>query len=284
MKIGWIGSGIMGSPMICHLLEKGNAVYVYARHKEKITRVLEKGAVFQESIEELVHNSDVICTMVGMLKDVKEVYEEIFKEIEPGKICIDFTTSSPDLAKELYEQGKNRHVRIMDAPVTGGDVGAENGTLTILVGSDLDAFEDMYELLACFGKNIYHCGAAGSGQSVKIANQIMLSNTLQGICEGMQYLNARGMDEHLIFECLKEGAAGSKQLDLQGEKMLNHDYEPGFYVKHLVKDLSVALEEKSISLTGIKQVKKEYQELMQDGMENLGTQCLIEYFVREKKD
>lgn len=276
MKIGWIGAGIMGAPMIMHLLENSHEVHVFARHPEKIQDLKEKGVLVEDSIKSLVQHSDVICTMVGFPSDVKEVYKKIFDVIEPGKTCIDFTTSSPDLAIELHEKALKRHVIMMDAPVTGGDVGAKNGTLTILVGSEPQEFEDMREIFSCFGTHIHYCGPAGSGQKVKIANQIMIANTLQGICEAMQYLQSQDMSSQSIIDCLKNGAAGSKQLDLQGEKMIHEDYAPGFYVKHFVKDLKIATEH--ISLAGVRQVLREYNQLISEGMSNSGTQCLIEYF------
>lgn len=278
MKIGWIGAGIMGLPMVGHLLKNGYEVHVYARHVEKVKTVIDEGAILESSIESLVQASDVICTMVGFPSDVKEVYEKIFKASQGKKICIDFTTSSPELAKELYAEAKNKEIDVLDAPVTGGDVGAKNGTLTILVGGDKAVFEKVYGIFECFGSQIHYCGNAGTGQYVKIANQIMIANTLQGICEAMYYLSSKEIDESLIITCLKNGAAGSKQLDLNGQKMLDMDYAPGFYVKHFVKDLKIALEEKDISLDGVQKVIQEYVDLMDRGMADKGTQCLIEYF------
>lgn len=278
MKIGWIGAGIMGCPMVCHLLDNDHEVHVYARHPEKVKTALDKGAKLENSIQSLVEKVDVVCTMVGFPSDVQEVYNEIFKYIKTGKYCIDFTTSSPDLAKTLYEQGREKGVHVLDAPVTGGDVGAIKGTLTILVGSDKEDFDTMHPIFEAFGLAIHYCGKAGSGQYVKIANQIMIANNLQGICEAVQYLKVKDLDENLIITCLKNGAAGSRQLDLNGQKMLEEDYAPGFYVKHFVKDLKIALEKQDISLVGVETVIKEYLELMDKGYSDAGTQCLIEYF------
>lgn len=278
MKIGWIGAGIMGLPMIGHLMNEGFEVHLYARNFDKVKSALDKGAIKEESMESLVQNVDVVCTMVGLVSDVREVYDEIFKYVKVGQTCIDFTTSSPELAKELYQKGKEIGVHILDAPVTGGDVGAKNGTLTILVGADTEDFEKMYSIFDAFSGAIHYCGNAGSGQYVKIANQIMIANNLQGICEAIQYLNSKDIDENLIITCLKNGAAGSKQLDLNGQKMLDKDYEPGFYVKHFIKDLNIALDRKTIPLTGVENVVKEYLELVDKGYNEKGTQCLIEYF------
>lgn len=209
MKIGWIGAGIMGSPMIMHLIDRQYEVHVYARHAEKIKPVLDKGAILEKEIKNLVQECDVICTMVGFPSDVKEVYEEIFKWVDAGKVCIDFTTSSPKLAEELNALGIQKQVDILDAPVTGGDVGAKKGTLTVLVGGKEEVYEEMKPIFESFGKDIYYCGKTGNGQYVKIANQIMIANNLQGICEAYQYLSDMSVDENMIISCLKNGAAGT---------------------------------------------------------------------------
>lgn len=278
MKIGWIGAGIMGSPMIMHLIDRQYEVHVYARHAEKIKPVLDKGAILEKEIKNLVQECDVICTMVGFPSDVKEVYEEIFKWVDAGKVCIDFTTSSPKLAEELNALGIQKQVDILDAPVTGGDVGAKKGTLTVLVGGKEEVYEEMKPIFESFGKDIYYCGKAGNGQYVKIANQIMIANNLQGICEAYQYLSDMSVDENMIISCLKNGAAGSKQLDLNGQKMFDGDYAPGFYVKHFIKDLKIATSESKVPLTGVKTVINEYLDFVDRGYSEKGTQCLIEYF------
>ena len=277
-KIGWIGAGIMGQPMVIHLLNKGYEVHVYARHPERVEQAKNAGAILEESIVSLASNVDVICTMVGFPSDVKEVYDVIFSCIEKDKTCIDFTTSSPKLAKELYTKGKELGVHVLDAPVTGGDTGAKNGTLTVLVGADKEDFETNKEIFEAFGTQIEYCGKASCGQHVKMANQIMIANTLQGICEAMSYLNCKDVDESFVYRFLRNGAAGSKQLEFQGKKMLENDYAPGFYVKHFVKDLKIAVQEANFPLYGVNRVIKEYVDLMDRGMSDLGTQCLIEYF------
>ena len=277
-KIGWIGAGIMGQPMVIHLLNKGYEVHVYARHPERVEQAKNAGAILEESIVSLTSNVDVICTMVGFPSDVKEVYDVIFSCIDAGKTCIDFTTSSPKLAKELYTKGKELGVHVLDAPVTGGDTGAKNGTLTVLVGADKEDFETNKEIFEAFGTQIEYCGKASCGQHVKMANQIMIANTLQGICEAMSYLKCKDVDESFVYRFLRNGAAGSKQLEFQGKKMLENDYAPGFYVKHFVKDLKIAVQEANFPLYGVNRVIKEYVDLMDRGMSDLGTQCLIEYF------
>lgn len=277
-KIGWIGAGIMGQPMVIHLLNKGYEVHVYARHPERVEQAKNAGAILEESIVSLTSNVDVICTMVGFPSDVKEVYDVIFSCIDAGKTCIDFTTSSPKLAKELYTKGKELGVHVLDAPVTGGDTGAKNGTLTVLVGADKEDFETNKEIFEAFGTQIEYCGKVSCGQHVKMANQIMIANTLQGICEAMSYLNCKDVDESFVYRFLRNGAAGSKQLEFQGKKMLENDYAPGFYVKHFVKDLKIAVQEANFPLYGVNRVIKEYVDLMDRGMSDLGTQCLIEYF------
>lgn len=284
MRIGWIGTGIMGNPMVSHVLKHSYEVHIYARHPQKVQNLVSKGAILESTIESLVAHVDVICTMVEFPRDVKEVYDKIFACIQKGQICIDFTTSSPKLAQELNIEAKKHHIEILDAPVTGGDVGAQAGTLTILVGGNQDVFYQMQPLFQNFGSQIEYCGQAGNGQYVKIANQIMIADTLQGICEAMVFLHQNHVPEDLIYKYLRNGAAGSRQLDLQGQKMLDKNYDPGFYVKHFVKDLKIAVNECTVSLHGVNQVIAEYINLMDNGYSDCGTQCLIEYFQGEKHD
>ncbi len=278
MKIGWIGAGIMGNPMVSHLIDHGFEMHVFARHPQKVQNLIEKGAILENDISSLAACCDVICTMVGFPSDVKEVYETLFASIKPGTICIDFTTSSPDLAIELAQKGAKKQVTVLDAPVTGGDVGAKQGTLTILVGGPKDTFDQLQPVFSAFGKDIFYCGKAGAGQKVKIANQIMIANTLQGICEAMTYLKSQGSDPALVIQNLQNGAAGSRQLELLGPKMLQNDFDPGFYIKHFVKDLRIALNQKEVQLTGVQNVINEYITLMDQGYQDLGTQALIKYF------
>ena len=278
MRIGWIGAGIMGKPMVRHLHHHGHEVHVYARHPEKVQDLKEEGIFIQKDIPALVSHVDVIGTMVGFPQDVREVYAQLFKVLRPGMTCIDFTTSDPKLAIELSKAGAEKQIQILDAPVTGGDVGAQNGTLTILVGGQKEVFESMMPIFSAFGQEIHHCGEAGSGQKVKIANQIMIANTLQGICEAFSYCKGQGLDPALVIECLQHGAAGSRQLSLLGEKMLQNDYAPGFYIKHFVKDLKIALSQDQIQLNGVENVIREYLDLIDQGYGEKGTQALIQAF------
>ncbi len=278
MRIGWIGAGIMGNPMVSHLMKHGYTMHVYARHPEKVQNLIDEGAVLETDIPSLVHHCDVICTMVGFVSDVQEVYEKILEAIEPHKICIDFTTSDVQLAMDLHEKGKEKQVEVLDAPVTGGDTGARQGTLTVLVGGSKEVFDSLQGVFNAFGKNVYYCGQAGAGQKVKIANQIMIANTLQGICEAMSYLKGQDLDPDLVNQYLKEGAAGSKQLEINGAKMVLEDFEPGFYIKHFVKDLKIALSQDKVKLAGVERVISEYIDLMDKGYGDKGTQALIKFF------
>ena len=278
MRIGWIGAGIMGKPMIRHLHHNGHQVHVYARHLEKIQDLKTDGIFLHPDIPALVQHVDVVCTMVGFPQDVQEVYEQLFKVLRPGMTCIDFTTSAPELAIKLYETGIQNQIQILDAPVTGGDIGAQNGTLTILVGGQKSVFEEMMPIFSAFGQEIHYCGKAGSGQKVKIANQIMIANTLQGICEAFSYCKGQGLDPGLVIECLQHGAAGSRQLSLLGEKMIQKDYAPGFYIKHFVKDLKIALHQDQVKLAGVEHVIQEYLDLIDQGYGEKGTQALIQAF------
>lgn len=278
MKIGWIGAGIMGNPMVAHLMNHELEVHVFARHPQKVQNLIEKGAVLEKDISSIAAHCDVICTMVGFPSDVQEIYETLFASAKPGTICIDFTTSSPELAIMLSETGKEKGITVLDAPVTGGDAGAKQGTLTILVGGPEETFQQLQPIFTSFGKDIFYCGPAGAGQKVKIANQIMIANTLQGICEAMTYLKSQGSDPALVIQNLKNGAAGSRQLELLGPKMIQNDFDPGFYIKHFVKDLRIALDQHEVKLSGVETVIQEYLSLMDQGYQDLGTQALIKYF------
>lgn len=264
MRIGFVGAGIMGAPIVGHLMKAGHEVVVYARHPERVAVPKE---ILVSSLEQ-AFDVDVFMTMLGFPSDVKSVYERLI-ESDYRPLCVDLTTSSPDLAVELAKS-----LSILDAPVTGGDVGAQRGQLTVLVGGDRALFEKLTPLFECFGQHIYYCGPSGSGQSVKAANQIMIANTLQGIGEAMAYLEASGLDKRLLVDFLKDGAAGSSQLSLQGQKVIDGDMSPGFYVKHFLKDLRIALER--LDLAGVKRVIEEYESL---DVNEEGTQSLVKYFV-----
>lgn len=285
-KIGWIGVGIMGKSMVRNLMKAGYELHIFARHKEKVEDVVNEGAIFHESIADCVAGCDVVITMVGFPKDVENVYFDegnIFDSADKGTILIDMTTTSPTLAKRIYSQGSQNNLRVLDAPVTGGDTGAKAGTLSILVGGDKKDYEECLPIFQAMGTNITYFGAAGSGQHAKMANQIMIAGTLSGICEAFTYAKAEGLDLNMFTDAVSTGAAGSKQLDFQGRKILDNNYEPGFFMKHFVKDMKLAQEEAEsagLGLNVLGQVLDNCEKFVENGDGDLGTQALIKYYMR----
>lgn len=220
-KIAWIGVGIMGKSMVRNLMKAGFDLHIYARTRAKVEEVIKDGAVFHDTIADCVKGCEAVVTMVGYPKDVEEVYFSpgaILEAAEPGALLIDMTTTSPALAEKLYAEGKERGYRVVDAPVTGGDTGAKNGTLSILVGGDKEDYETCMPLFQAMGTNINYQGEAGCGQHAKMANQIMIAGTLSGVCEALTYAKAKGLDLRVLIDSLATGAAGSKQLDAFGKK------------------------------------------------------------------
>ena len=283
-KVAWIGVGIMGKSMVRNLMKAGFELHIYTRTRAKVEDVIGEGAVFHDTIGDCVKGCEAVITMVGFPKDVEEVYftpGNILDSAEPGAYLIDMTTTSPALAEKLYAEGVKRGYRVVDAPVTGGDTGAKAGTLSILVGGEQEDFEACMPLFQAMGTNINHQGKAGCGQHAKMANQIMIAGTLSGVCEALTYAKAKGLDPHVLISSLATGAAGSKQLDAFGEKIVAGDYAPGFFLKHFVKDMGLALEEaqrSGITLDILAQVLENYKNLEGEGYGDLGTQALIKHY------
>ncbi len=283
-KVAWIGVGIMGKSMVRNLMKAGFELHIYARTRAKVEDVIGEGAVFHDTIGDCVKGCEAVITMVGFPKDVEEVYfipGNILDSAELGAYLIDMTTTSPALAEKLYAEGVKRGYRVVDAPVTGGDTGAKAGTLSILVGGEQEDFEACMPLFQAMGTNINHQGKAGCGQHAKMANQIMIAGTLSGVCEALTYAKAKGLDPHVLISSLATGAAGSKQLDAFGEKIVAGDYAPGFFLKHFVKDMGLALEEarrSGITLDILAQVLENYKNLEGEGYGDLGTQALIKHY------
>ena len=283
-KVAWIGVGIMGKSMVRNLMKAGFELHIYARTRAKVEDVIADGAVFHDTIADCVRGCEAVITMVGYPKDVEEVYfspNAILDSAEPGVLLIDMTTTSPALAEKLYEKGRERGYRVVDAPVTGGDTGARNGTLSILVGGDREDYQSCLPLFRAMGTNINYQGGPGCGQHAKMANQIMIAGTMSGVCEALTYAKAKGLDLHVLINSLATGAAGSKQLDAFGEKIVAEDYAPGFFLKHFVKDMSLALEEaqaSGLSLDVLHQVLENYRALEGKGYGELGTQALVKYY------
>ena len=283
-KIGFIGVGIMGKSMVRNLMKAGFEVHIYARTRPKVEDVISEGAVFHDSIKDCAGICEAVITIVGFPQDVEEVYfdaQNILDSAAPGAYLIDMTTTSPMLAKKIWEAGSEKGFHVLDAPVTGGDAGAKAGTLSILVGGKKEDYEACMPLFEAMGTNINYQGKAGCGQHAKLANQIMIAGTLSGVCEALTYAKAKGLNLETVVKSVATGAAGSRQLDLFAPKIMAGDFAPGFFMKHFIKDMRLALIEANmsgLSLDVLSTVLAGCEELEAEGMGDLGTQALIRYY------
>jgi len=280
-KIGWIGTGVMGLSMCRHIMEKGFAVTVYTRSRSKAEPLIEKGVVWASSPGQVAGSSDIIFTMLGFPEDVREVYmgkNGIFSGAKKGSILADMTTTSPSLAMEIYSSAKEKELYVIDAPVSGGDVGARSGTLSIMVGGDSEVVEALKPLLEAMGKKIVHQGPAGSGQHAKMCNQIVIAGTMIGVCESLLYGYKAGLDMNTMLSGISGGAAACWSLDNLAPRILNRNFDPGFFVEHFVKDMGIALDEAKkmkIVLPGLSLVHQLYLSVIANGGAKLGTQALM---------
>jgi len=278
----------MGSSMAGHLLDAGHDLTVFNRTKAKTTDLVQRGAVYAETVAQLASSCTVIFTMIGTPQDVEEVYlgsDGILNHAAPGTRAVDMTTSSPELAERLYREGKEKSIQVLDAPVSGGDSGAREGILSIMVGGEKKTFDELSPLFDLMGKNIVHQGKAGNGQRTKMANQIAAAAGMLGVCESLAYAENSGLDPQTVLKSIESGAAGSWALTHLGSRILKEDYEPGFFVRHFIKDLRIALEsaeKASTPLPGLKLVLQRYEELAARGRELDGTQALYALY-REKE-
>ena len=283
-NIGFIGIGVMGKSMVKNLLKKGFTVSVYTRTKQKAEEVIEQGALWCDSIAECVNQKDVVITMVGYPKDVEEVYfgeKGILENVSEGTYVIDMTTTSPKLSQKIYQEGKKKGILALDAPVSGSDIGAAQGTLSIMVGGDKEAFEQCKFIFEALGKNIVYQGKAGNGQHTKMANQIALAGAISGVCEALTYGKVVGLDLNTMLDSISKGAAGSWQMDNMAPRILKEDFAPGFFIKHYVKDLNIALEEiddRGVTLNVLETVENMYHTMQREGKGEFGTQALVKYY------
>ncbi len=283
-RIGFIGSGVMGHSMAGHILEKGYNLCVYTRTRSKAEELLAKGAAWAASAANLAAQSDVVISIVGYPADVEQIYlgpDGILENAAAGTLAIDMTTSEPALARTLYKEGQKKNIHMLDAPVSGGDSGARNATLSIMVGGDEPVFKTVLSLLEIMGKNIVYQGPAGSGQHTKMANQIAIAAGMVGVCEALAYAKRAGLDPETVLASIGQGAAGSWSLNNLGPRMINQDFAPGFYVKHFIKDMTIAADSaRSLDLEtpGLDLAKKLYHRLAKKGCENDGTQALFKLF------
>ena len=281
--VGFVGTGVMGKSMIRHLLKKYNVV-VYNRTKERALDLLEEGAIWADTPTEVANQSDVVLTIVGYPKDVEEVYfgeQGIFKSTKEHLVAVDLTTSTPTLAKRIAEEATSRSWEALDAPVSGGDLGAKNGTLSTMVGGTEETLEKVYPVLDCFSKTITLQGTAGAAQHTKMANQIMIAGTMTGLTEMLVYAKAAGLDMDKVLQTVGAGSAANWSLSNYGPRILKEDYSPGFFAKHFLKDLGIALDEAErmrLFLPATLQAKKLYETLCDDGFADDGTQALIKLY------
>ncbi len=281
MKVLFIGTGVMGAPMAKHLSAHGHEIYAYNRTFSK-AKALEPNVKAVEHIKDVISDVDIVFTIVGYPNDVREVYDIVIPNAKKGTILVDMTTSSPSLARNLYKEAKDRELFMLDAPVTGGDLGAINGTLSIMVGGDEDVFNKVKPLLDAMGKTITYMGVEGSGMTAKLCNQTVIAGNILGIAEALLLAKEKGLDQEAMLNVIVGGSASSWQAENNGRKMINYDYEPGFFVKHYLKDLKLAIEEKgSLPLHVLELAVKTYQILSDKGFQEKGTQSVIEAYLRE---
>lgn len=279
-KIGWIGTGIMGNLMAKHLVNAGYNLNVHNRTKEKAEELVALGATWFDTPADIAANSDVIITMIGFPKDVEECYfgeQGIFKKIKSGNLLIDMTTTRPSLAVKISEEAQRVGAEFIDAPVSGGQVGAANASLSIMIGGKKEVVDSALPIFQVMGKNMVYQGKAGAGQHTKMCNQVTIAGTMIGVCEGLIYGVKAGLDLNTMLESISKGAAACWTLDVLAPKVVKGDFAPGFSVDNFVKDLTIALEEAEamqLSLPGLALVKQLYLSIQALGKGSSGTQVL----------
>jgi 3-hydroxyisobutyrate dehydrogenase len=285
-KLGWIGTGVMGKSMCKHLLNAGYELMVYNRTESKTKELIEMGAKFADP-KTIAQNCKIVFMMVGYPQDVEDMAFNsdygLINNMQPGSYLIDHTTSSPDLAEKIYYAAKERGISSWDAPVSGGDVGAREGKLVVMVGGPEEGFSTVKEIMDWYSKQVVLMGSAGKGQHTKMTNQIILAGNMIGACEGLLYAYKAGLDQNTIISLLGGGAASSFSLVNLGPRIIKGDFEPGFYVEHYVKDMEIALSEckkMNLDLKGLQLVHSFYKIMMQDNLSKKGTQGL--YLALEK--
>jgi 3-hydroxyisobutyrate dehydrogenase len=278
--IGWIGTGVMGASMLSNIQKQGYDTIVYNRTKSKARPLLDAGAKWAGSPKAVAAQSGVVFTIVGFPDDVRDVYlgeDGILQSIVKGSILVDMTTTEPSLAEEIYKAARSRSVSSIDAPVSGGDIGAKNGTLSIMVGGDREAIDRVMPLFEMLGKNIVYQGAAGKGQHTKMCNQITIAGTMIGVCESLLYGYRAGLDLPTMLKSISGGAAACWTLNNLAPAIVERNFDPGFYVEHFVKDMGIALAEANrmgLALPGLALVKQMYEAVKAQGHGKLGTQAL----------
>lgn len=288
MKIGFIGTGVMGASMAGHLMDAGHELTVYNRTRQKAEGLLARGARWADTPADCASSMDAVITIVGYPKDVEEVYlgeKGVLSTARPGAYLIDMTTTSPALWQRIARAAEQKGLHPLDAPVSGGDTGARNATLSIMVGGEQADFEACVPLFEKMGKTIVYTGPAGCGQHTKMANQIAIAGCVTGVAEAVRYGQISGLDTQNMLSCISAGAAGSWQMSNNGPKMLKGDYAPGFFIQHFIKDMRIAQEEaqkRGAELPVLQLVLSMYESLQEDGRANDGTQAIIEWYRDEE--
>ena len=282
-RVGFIGLGIMGQSMASHLLAAGHAMTIYNRSPEKTEALVALGAKAVGTPAQVANQSDIVITMVGYPRDVEEIWLGSGGLIAHAKnaLLIDMTTSSPALAIRLADIGSQAGHQVLDAPVSGGDVGAREAKLSIMVGGELSAFEKALPIFNLMGSKVVRMGDSGAGQHTKMSNQIIIASTIMGVSEGLAYAKRAGLDSQALLDCIGGGAAGGFQLNMMGARIAKGDFAPGFFIEHFLKDLGIALheaEQMGLDLPGATLARKLYDQMANDGHGRLGTQALFQLY------
>lgn len=280
-RLGWIGTGVMGSSMCSHLIARGFQMTVSTRSRGKAQPLLDRGAAWANSPREVAQRSDVVFAIVGFPKDVREVFlgpDGALAGSKPGNFLVDMTTSEPSLAVEIHEAAKARGVHAVDAPVSGGDIGAKEARLSIMIGGDREVVEALHPCWETMGKTIVHQGAAGAGQHTKAVNQTLIASNMIGVCEALLYAYKAGLDLNTVLQSVAPGAAGSWSLSNLGPRIIANNFDPGFFVEHFIKDMGIALDEANkmgLSLPGLALSRQLYVALKAQGHGRDGTHALM---------
>ncbi len=288
--IGWIGTGVMGRSMCSHLIGAGYQVNVHNRTKAAAADLIEKGATWCATPRDVAGGSEVVFSIVGYPEDVREVMlgeTGVLSQSPRCSVIVDMTTSEPSLAREIYDKAREQGISSLDAPVSGGDVGAREAKLAIMVGGDKDTYQNILPLFEIMGENIAFMGGPGAGQHTKMSNQILIASTMIGVVESLLYAHKAGLDVNEVIDVIGKGAASSWSINNLGRRIAKGDFDPGFFIKHFVKDMGIALEEAKrmkLSLPGLAMAHQFYVSAMALGYENLGTQGLFKVFQRMNND
>jgi 3-hydroxyisobutyrate dehydrogenase len=279
--LGWIGTGIMGRSMCGHLLAGGHGVQIYSRTRSKAEDLIARGARWADSPAAAVRGADIVFTMVGLPSDVREVYfgeSGIFGGVKPGTVLVDMTTTEPRLAVEIADRARALSATAVDAPVSGGDVGARNATLSIMIGGDPAGVERVRPFFELMGKNLVHQGGPGAGQHTKMSNQIVIAGTMIGVVESLLYATRAGLDLETMLRSIRSGAAGCWTIENLAPRVIARNFDPGFMVEHFIKDMGIALaeaEKMNLSLPGLGLAKQLYESVRAIGYGRKGTQALL---------